>query len=249
MKNDKVFNAMEFIDSSIIDEVEAYEPKRKYVWVKWGTAAACLCLIIASTFTLLNITNKNNAVGDRTGGNGTDSSEVIDHNQKGNDTVVPFNPDKSEVAPTNIIWNSISISKLTHTGETRIYSDSIGNKCEVTVQKTEAFDVKELYAGNESIKTSLISGDEVLLFDSSENETRWAQLIMLSPEFLESQKVYSADDVDKDGKPIIILHQGIEDAGVDADGNPYRFLLTIESKSSMTRETFLQIVREIIREF
>lgn len=241
MRNDKVFNAMEFIDSSIIDEVEAYKPKRNHVWVKWGSMAACLCLIIASAFTVPKMMNKSCPTDDE-----AHSSQVIDHDPKDNDTNVPFNPDESEIAPTDIVWNKINHLESANTGDVSIYRDDADNQCEVTVQKTEAFDVKELYAGNDSIKASVISGDVVLLFETLEKETRWAQLIMLSPEFLESQKIYSTDGVDKDGNSVIIIPQGIVDAGVDADGNPERFLLTIESKSSMTREAFLQIVREVI---
>lgn len=46
MKKDKTFNAMEYIDPSIIDEVEAYKPKKSHAWVKWSAMAACLCICI-----------------------------------------------------------------------------------------------------------------------------------------------------------------------------------------------------------
>lgn len=63
MKNDKAFNAMEYIDSSIIDEVETYKPKKSHAWAKWSAMAACLCLVVAGTVTTVQFNHRNTMTG------------------------------------------------------------------------------------------------------------------------------------------------------------------------------------------
>lgn len=54
MKKGKVFCSMEHIDSDLIDEAETYKgAKKKHTWIKWGAVAACLCLMVAASVTVL----------------------------------------------------------------------------------------------------------------------------------------------------------------------------------------------------
>lgn len=51
MKNEKVFQAMEHIDSDIINEADTYKgTKKKNIRVKWGAMVACLCLVLVGVF-------------------------------------------------------------------------------------------------------------------------------------------------------------------------------------------------------
>ena len=55
--NEKLIDAVGRIDDELIAEADALRRKKKQrrpAWVKWGTAAACLCLIAAGTFALLH---------------------------------------------------------------------------------------------------------------------------------------------------------------------------------------------------
>lgn len=48
MNTKKFSDAMSELDTKYVDEALSYKKKaRKPVWVKWGTMAACLCLVIA----------------------------------------------------------------------------------------------------------------------------------------------------------------------------------------------------------
>lgn len=48
MKNEKLLNAIGKIDDDLISgAIDDPKAKKKNTWVKWGAAAACLCLIIA----------------------------------------------------------------------------------------------------------------------------------------------------------------------------------------------------------
>lgn len=51
MKKGNAFRSMEHIDSTLIEEAEAYKAaKKKNAWGKWGAMAACLCLVTAGAF-------------------------------------------------------------------------------------------------------------------------------------------------------------------------------------------------------
>ncbi len=51
MKKDKALNAVEYIDPGMIDEAEIYKGKRN-TWIRWGAAAACLCICLAGAASL-----------------------------------------------------------------------------------------------------------------------------------------------------------------------------------------------------
>ena len=55
--NEKLIDAVGKIDDALIEETDALRRKKKQrrpVWMKWGAAAACLCLIAAGAFALLH---------------------------------------------------------------------------------------------------------------------------------------------------------------------------------------------------
>ncbi len=62
MKKMKMLYSMEHIDHELIEEAEVYTVKRN-TWVKWGTAAACLCLIVGAVFAILSINNNGHIQG------------------------------------------------------------------------------------------------------------------------------------------------------------------------------------------
>lgn len=64
MKNDKALNAMEHIDPNLINEAETYKPKKNQGWLRWGTMAACLCLVIAGTVTTVQFKHRSTMTGD-----------------------------------------------------------------------------------------------------------------------------------------------------------------------------------------
>lgn len=52
MTNEKLYEVLGDINEKYISEARAYHKAKKPGWVKWGAMAACLCLIVAGTFTL-----------------------------------------------------------------------------------------------------------------------------------------------------------------------------------------------------
>lgn len=67
MKNKRFIQAMNEIDDSLLTRYEAVEQKmsrqkaHKSIWIRWGSVAACLCIIFTSVF-FLQRKNGNNAV-------------------------------------------------------------------------------------------------------------------------------------------------------------------------------------------
>ena len=58
MSKDRVVDSLGRIDDDMIQSVEALRRKKKRPeWKKWGAMAACLCLIVASTYVIPRITN------------------------------------------------------------------------------------------------------------------------------------------------------------------------------------------------
>ena len=58
MSKDRVVDSLGRIDDDMIQSVEALRQKRKRPeWKKWGAMAACLCLIVASTYVIPRITD------------------------------------------------------------------------------------------------------------------------------------------------------------------------------------------------
>ena len=54
MNAKKFSDAMNELDTKYVDEALNYKKKaQKPVWVKWGTMAACLCIILISVFILI----------------------------------------------------------------------------------------------------------------------------------------------------------------------------------------------------
>lgn len=54
MKNEKLLDAIGSIDDNLVhNAVHDNFKKKKPVWVKWGTMAACLCILLIGVFTLI----------------------------------------------------------------------------------------------------------------------------------------------------------------------------------------------------
>ena len=45
MRGNELLDKMELIDPAYIEAADTAPNKRKSVWAKWGTLAACLCLV------------------------------------------------------------------------------------------------------------------------------------------------------------------------------------------------------------
>lgn len=51
MKKSEILDSIEYVDAQLISEAEKYAPKKKKsLLLKWGAAAACLCLVFAGAF-------------------------------------------------------------------------------------------------------------------------------------------------------------------------------------------------------
>lgn len=59
MRKSRISETMQYIDSKFVDEANEYrtsnKPSRHSIWRKWGTVAACLCLVVAAIITVPNI--------------------------------------------------------------------------------------------------------------------------------------------------------------------------------------------------
>ena len=59
MKKGNVFCAMEYVDAELIDEAEVYKGTgKKKTWVRWGVAAACLCMIVGAFPLISNLLHR-----------------------------------------------------------------------------------------------------------------------------------------------------------------------------------------------
>ena len=47
MRGNELLDKMELIDPAYIEAADTAPNKRKSVWAKWGTLAACLCLVLS----------------------------------------------------------------------------------------------------------------------------------------------------------------------------------------------------------
>ncbi len=53
MKKNKMLDSIGYVDSQLINEADTYVPaKKKNGWLKWGAMAACLCLVVAGTYSV-----------------------------------------------------------------------------------------------------------------------------------------------------------------------------------------------------
>ncbi|MDD6035546.1 MAG: hypothetical protein PUC30_05055 [Lachnospiraceae bacterium] len=60
MKKEELYEIMEGIDESFINEAGTVQLKKKQpMWIKWGAMAACLCLVVVTAFALHNDTGAN----------------------------------------------------------------------------------------------------------------------------------------------------------------------------------------------
>ncbi len=102
MNTDLIFDAMDYIDDDMLEDVDALRAKKKEktsrIWMRYASAAACLCIIIGVVYIL-----------DRTGMN--DTTEVADgieqENMSGEDKVHNYlradilTPDHTALAVTD----------------------------------------------------------------------------------------------------------------------------------------------------
>lgn len=58
MTNEKLYEVLGDINEKHINEARADHKAKKPSWMKWGTMAACLCLIVAGAFTLPHLDRK-----------------------------------------------------------------------------------------------------------------------------------------------------------------------------------------------
>ena len=60
MKPEQIHDALNFLDDSLIEETDRQrQRKRPSPWKKWTALAACLCLVIAGSFAVLVLTQRN----------------------------------------------------------------------------------------------------------------------------------------------------------------------------------------------
>lgn len=90
MNSKKFSEAMSELDSKYIDEALNYKKKaRKPGWIKWGTVAACLCLIVVAAIPIVN--HFNNSV--------TDIEPLVEYSLE----EAPSAPYFGELFPTQIL--------------------------------------------------------------------------------------------------------------------------------------------------
>ena len=54
----RIVSAMEYIDDDLVSGAVTYtRTKKTNSWLKWGTMAACLCLVVAGAFIAGRISN------------------------------------------------------------------------------------------------------------------------------------------------------------------------------------------------
>ena len=80
MKNEKMYDGITGIREDIIERAENYEFKKastKKTWMKWGTLAACACMVIGAGAVLFNSGKGGAFEGANTGGGGDESGTVF----------------------------------------------------------------------------------------------------------------------------------------------------------------------------
>ena len=80
MKNEKMYDGITGIREDIIERAENYEFKKaatKKTWMKWGTLAACTCLVIGAGAVIFNSGKGGAFDGASTGGGGAESGTVF----------------------------------------------------------------------------------------------------------------------------------------------------------------------------
>ena len=53
MKNDRLAKCIGDVNANYIEEAESYKKMSSNKWVKWGSAAACLCLLAVGAFMIM----------------------------------------------------------------------------------------------------------------------------------------------------------------------------------------------------
>ena len=60
MRPEQIHDALNDLDDELIEETaELRNRKRPFAWKKWTALAACICLVLAGTFTVLSLTRPN----------------------------------------------------------------------------------------------------------------------------------------------------------------------------------------------
>lgn len=57
MNQDNIHDALKLLDDELINEVNKLRDirkKRKSVWIRWGTMAACVCILLVSVYVIGN---------------------------------------------------------------------------------------------------------------------------------------------------------------------------------------------------
>ena len=57
MKQDQLSRCIGNVDHNFVEEAESHRTHRKNTWIKWGSMAACLCLLAVGVFHLVNQNN------------------------------------------------------------------------------------------------------------------------------------------------------------------------------------------------
>ena len=255
MKKEHISDALNMLNDDIIEETDKVRAnaKPKRPWITWGAVAACLCLAVMSIVVLKSFYSNVDIHPDE---HKTPPTEIYWNKLNIGVYSSDYTPDGANKINVNFesivnlfggsflpesIMNQYTLQEdefsVLVDGNNELLSgypvrfsyrdDKDKSVIEVTAEKTDIFDVAELYSGNKAVKSSLVNGHVVFFFESSESDVLWAQMVILSPAFQDNQDSGSR-------------------VGIDEDGNPDRILLTIESRSILNNESFLQIITEII---
>lgn len=133
MNTDLIFDAMDYIDDDMLEDVDALRAKKKVkptrIWMRYASVAACLCIIIGAVYLL-----------DRTGM--IDTSEVADdmaqENMSGEDKVHNY-------VRADIITSDNDSLSVTNPQEITVIYDIL-----CTVIESEAVADDKLYSENDN---------------------------------------------------------------------------------------------------
>lgn len=78
MKTDSILDCMEYLSTEVIAEADSYRPAKKAnAWLKWGAAAACLCICIAGAVRIIPDLMKQHRGQDTEPARGTEIKEIM----------------------------------------------------------------------------------------------------------------------------------------------------------------------------
>lgn len=156
MKNDKL-DCIGYVDGKLIEKAEKYTAaKKKNTWVKWGTTAACLCLVLAGALSLNGHFGNTDVVTDYPAGKNdlvSDGQPVSDYSKTG-------------VTETGLRIPALELPETTGGDGYAVQYDMIG----LVVYKGGIYTQAERYFGAGALKIDALVGEYLGYATGSINE-------------------------------------------------------------------------------